>query len=108
MHALAQAPRTRWPLWVGMAIIIALLLAAVGVGGVILHNQVKLENRTRDDAVWTVYQLDREAITLTNSLARYAQAQGVKRGAAWQEVLEDFELLTAGPSSSGAATSVII
>jgi signal transduction histidine kinase/HPt (histidine-containing phosphotransfer) domain-containing protein/ActR/RegA family two-component response regulator len=93
MHALAQAPRTRWPLWVGMAIIIALLLAAVGVGGVILHNQVKLENRTRDDAVWTVYQLDREAITLTNSLARYAQAQGVKRGAAWQEVLEDFELL---------------
>lgn len=83
----------RWPLWLGMAISIAFLLAALGVGSIILHNQVRLEDRTRDDAVWTIYKLDREAMSLASTISRYPRATEPERTLIWQQVLQTYELL---------------
>ena len=83
----------RWPLWLGMAISILCLLASIGIGGTILHNQVSLEDRTRDDAVWSIYKLDREAVSLSSSIARYRVAGPADRASIWNEVLQNYELL---------------
>ncbi|MCO7234004.1 sensor histidine kinase [Cobetia sp. Dlab-2-AX] len=86
-------PPVRWPLWLGMAISILCLLASIGIGGTILHNQVSLEDRTRDDAVWSIYKLDREAVSLSSSMARYRVAGPADRASIWNEVLQNYELL---------------
>ncbi|AVV34683.1 hypothetical protein C8233_14440 [Halomonas sp. SF2003] len=83
----------RWPLWLGMAISILCLLASIGIGGTILHNQVSLEDRTRDDAVWSIYKLDREAVSLSSSIARFRVAGPADRASIWNEVLQNYELL---------------
>ncbi|MBR9755883.1 response regulator [Cobetia sp. 4B] len=83
----------RWPLWLGMAISILCLLASIGIGGTILHNQVSLEDRTRDDAVWSIYKLDREAVSLSSSIARYRVGGPADRASIWNEVLQNYELL---------------
>ncbi|WP_052384690.1 ATP-binding protein [Cobetia amphilecti] len=83
----------RWPLWLGMAISILCLLASIGIGGTILHNQVSLEDRTRDDAVWSIYKLDREAVSLSSSIARFRVAGPADRASIWNEVLKNYELL---------------
>lgn len=85
--------RSRWPLWLGMVVSIAFLVAALSVGGVILHNQAHMDDHIRDDAVWSVYALDREAITLSSSLARYVSSDESQHQATWKQVLQDFELL---------------
>ncbi|MBU3009148.1 ATP-binding protein [Cobetia amphilecti] len=76
-----------------MAISILCLLASIGIGGTILHNQVSLEDRTRDDAVWSIYKLDREAVSLSSSIARYRVAGPADRASIWNEVLQNYELL---------------
>lgn len=91
--ALTPAAQARWPLWLGMAISIACLLAALGVGGITLHNQVRLEDRTRDDAVWSIYQLDREAISFASMISRYPKAGEPERKLIWQQTLQTYELL---------------